>query len=210
MTSQTHWRHQPRAHRYAPNPAGLTGLQARVSHLQQQLQRQSKLINLLHQNTQVCPVTTLFNERGFSAFLAHAAANFQRFGHTGALLVFRVENLDLIGQHYGEPAAAATLQQVAAVLRNYTHVADPVAHLGQGIFALFLAQAEVEMALRHARRLRQQLMQNPLVWRGTPLAVEFSAGIATLQQAPHPSSLLALAQSRLQRLHQALAYNPPV
>jgi diguanylate cyclase len=151
------------------------------------------------------PVTGLGNQ---AALLGRLKEFFEREadGSTGALLMFRVEQLQGFAETHPAGAAEKTLKQLAAIFRRSVKKADYVARTAPDVFCLLLCDVSREIAVTIARRVAAQVAEKPFPFMDRELAAGFltlSAGISISDSATTPAMLYEQADQARAHAEQA-------
>ena len=120
------------------------------------------------------PNRTLLHDR-----LDQATRAARREGTALALLLFDLDDFKDINDTFGHHAGDRVLQHVAARVRSTLRDTDTVARLGGDEFALVLPLADVEGAIRAARKVREEIERACMI-DDRLLTVHASVGIACL------------------------------
>jgi diguanylate cyclase (GGDEF)-like protein len=120
-------------------------------------------------------LTGLANRRRFRAALIQELERWRRYRVPCALLLADIDHLKRVNDAHGHSAGDTVIRHVAGVLAEHTRDNDTAARLGGEEFALLLAGADAEKALKAAERLRQDVSAQPLEEIGT---VTISLGVA--------------------------------
>ncbi|HEX3801837.1 MAG TPA: PAS domain S-box protein [Solirubrobacteraceae bacterium] len=110
------------------------------------------------------PLTGLLNRRGFDREMTAHVARAQRYGVTGALLMFDLDNFKQHNDAYGHGAGDDLLVALADCLRQRLRATDVIGRLGGDEFAVLLPDAGPpyaslvsESLLEHIRRITHGL-----------------------------------------------------
>lgn len=123
------------------------------------------------------PLTGLANRRLFLDRLGHALAVTERSGLSCAVLFMDLDGFKKINDTFGHSVGDEILCEVG---RRLTHVArevDTIARFGGDEFAVLCEGIDLEMAIRVAKRIDEQL-HRPIEFDGADVVVRGSIGIA--------------------------------
>lgn len=127
------------------------------------------------------PLTGLFNRRVFLERLEQERAKVERLPHYSAvLLMLDLDFFKRINDIYGHAMGDAMLKAFAEIVRNNSRAIDIPARLGGEEFAILLAGADKEDALKMAERLRQQVTEIAIDHEAGPVQITVSIGAAIL------------------------------
>jgi len=147
-------------------------------------------------------LTGALNRRAFERTLADHQALLQR-GHGFAVVMMDIDHFKRINDRLGHAAGDAALQHTVRLWRAELREVDPLGRMGGEEFCALLPLAhpgDLTGAVRVAERLREALAAAPLVWRGEPVALTASFGVALPALAdPAGDTGLARADAQLYR-----------
>jgi diguanylate cyclase (GGDEF)-like protein len=130
-----------------------------TSHLVGQIQditeRRAHLEHLRHMADHD-PLTGLLNRRAFGRELSAHIARGQRYGVTGALLMFDLDNFKQHNDSHGHGAGDELLIALAECLRARLRATDVTCRLGGDEFAVLLTNADAP----HARMVTESLLEH--------------------------------------------------
>lgn len=113
-------------------------LAAEIAMLQQQLEKQSQVIQTLEKDTVTDPLTGVMNRRGFEVELNRTLANARRHNRQSALLFVDMNNFKAINDTFGHFAGDEVLCHVAALLKANIRETDVLARVGGDEFCVIL------------------------------------------------------------------------
>jgi diguanylate cyclase (GGDEF)-like protein len=123
-------------------------------------------------------LTGLPNRRSFEARQSAEASQFARYGRPFALLILDVDHFKRFNDTWGHEAGDRVLQHVAQLLRASLREVDLPARLGGEEFVALMPETSLAAALEAAERVRRTIESNSVVWKGRPLSVTASFGVA--------------------------------
>ncbi|MCB1777651.1 MAG: GGDEF domain-containing protein [Candidatus Competibacteraceae bacterium] len=126
-------------------------------------------------------LTGLANRRHFLARLTEEQARLQRQGNQRAVvLMLDLDYFKSGNDRFGHAAGDMALQHCAALMQNSVRKIDQVGRIGGEEFAILLSGADQATAQIFAERLRQKIMDTPVVYKGHAIPITVSVGIAAL------------------------------
>ncbi len=157
--------------------AALQTLIEEVDRLRRELEQSRKRIAHLERLADEDPLAPIANRRAFVRELSRLMSFAERYGSTGAVLYFDVNDLKRINDRHGHSAGDAALKLIAEVLRANVRESDVVGRLGGDEFGVALAQVEPSAAAEKAAFLADAIVRRPLEWDGAtiPLSVSWGA-----------------------------------
>jgi diguanylate cyclase (GGDEF)-like protein len=158
-----------------------------------------RLIARIQHLTRSDALTGASNRRAFEQHLAEAQALLLR-GQGFALVMIDIDHFKRINDQHGHAAGDAALQHCVRIWQAGLREVDRLGRLGGEEFCALLPGTDLAGAALVAERLRAALAAKPLHWRGSPLALTASFGVAL----PQPGDArgdhgLAEADARLYR-----------
>lgn len=142
------------------------------------------------------PLTGLLNRRGLEEALTREEARAGRDGNPIAVVLLDVDGLKAVNDGHGHAAGDALLRTLGLALRAGARASDVVARLGGDEFAALLPGADQAGAAAYVGRLRASTPSTRLP-DSTVVAVRFSTGIATREEAGSLPLAFELADQRL-------------
>ena len=120
---------------------------SRVVHYQQNLEYQ----------TQIDPLTGLFNRRAFERKIAEEFERAKRYNHPVSVLLLDIDNFKNINDTYGHHGGDTALVKISAILREKTRRSDFPARYGGEEFVLILPETDQESALQVANKIHEEI-----------------------------------------------------
>jgi diguanylate cyclase (GGDEF)-like protein len=154
----------------------VTALERENENLRQRLERERVRADRMEQLADQDPLTGLLNRRAFARALGLMLAFARRYGTTGAVIYYDVNNLKHINDTLGHAAGDAVLQHVAGTLPGLVRDSDVVARLGGDEFAVLIQQTDRPSAERKARKLADAVRQRPIQLNGREITVLLAYG----------------------------------
>lgn len=141
-------------------------------------------------------LTDLPNRRTLQDQLERSVARAQR-GHSGALLMLDLDNFKAVNDTLGNSAGDRFLRSMAGLLRRATRPGDLLARLGGDEFGILLDDVSEDQARAVAEQLRRAVEEFRFRLEGRTFALGVSVGIAPINGALGPQTILRLADSAL-------------
>jgi two-component system cell cycle response regulator len=123
-------------------------------------------------------LTGCYTRRALEARLAEEVHRTRRTLRPIALVIIDLDHFKRLNDVHGRPAGDHLLREFGRFLRENFRGMDTAYRHGGDQFALLLPETDREDSLRVAERLRARVASAELSWRGRPLSLTFSAGIA--------------------------------
>ena len=150
------------------------------------------------------PLTGLFNRRFMEETLDLEFARGARGERPIGVIMLDIDHFKLLNDSCGHDAGDAVLRELAGVLKSRVREGDIACRYGGEEFVLILPEAPLELALRRAEELREEVKRLRMLHRGRsigPLTV--SAGVAMFPE--HGKTGAALLQEADAALYRAKA-----
>jgi diguanylate cyclase (GGDEF)-like protein len=159
----------------------------------------SRLIQRIEQLTLSDTLTGLSNRRALSEALTQLARQQQR-QHSYGVLMIDVDHFKHINDTHGHAAGDAALQHLAGVLKRCTRQVDVLGRLGGEEFCVLLPRTDLSACCQVAERMRAQVENDPLIWRGLSIVMTISVGVATgMPDDPDGEGCLSEADAQMYR-----------
>jgi diguanylate cyclase (GGDEF)-like protein len=115
-------------------------------------------------------------------------------------MAFRIDSYAEVAQKIGKDVADQLLARIAKLVTGTLRTEDSIGRAAENTFIVISTGAGASQVMAFARRLHQQLQNAQVAYRGQPLKILTSFGIATPQDtASSVEDLMKLALQRLQK-----------
>jgi len=197
-------RSRPKPARKAPKPsrsgaAELARLRRALDETKRQLDGTRTRLRELERLVDEDPLMPVANRRAFLRELTRMMAFAQRYGGTGSLVYFDLNNLKQINDSHGHAAGDAALLQIARLLVDGVRASDVIGRLGGDEFGLLLVQADAEAAERKAAELAQLIEASPLEWQRVRVPLAVAYGVRAFTGGENAERVLAAADRAMYR-----------
>lgn len=126
-------------------------------------------------------LTDLSNRRHFMARMEQELARVQRLdAQQAAVVVLDLDHFKRINDTHGHATGDTVLRNFAALLRGELRKVDTAGRVGGEEFAILLPGADRAAAEAFAERLRQKVMETPIMHDGQTIRVTVSIGISAM------------------------------
>jgi diguanylate cyclase (GGDEF)-like protein len=127
-------------------------------------------------------------------------AHSRRHGGHLSVMAFRIDSYPEVAQKIGKDVADQLLARIAKMVSGALRAEDSIGRAAETTFIVISTGAGATQVMAFGRRLHQQLQSSQVAYRGQPLKIVTSFGIATPQDvASSIEDLIKLALQRLQR-----------
>lgn len=127
------------------------------------------------------PLTGLLNRRRFYEEAEKEINTAKQTNQPLSLILFDFDDFKPINDNLGHTAGDRVLVEVAAMLLQSFRPSDKLVRLGGDEFVALLPQTSTEQAAEISKRLKYQLFDSPIEWKGSIITISLSMGIATLE-----------------------------
>lgn len=128
-------------------------------------------------------------------------AHARRHGGLLSVMAFRIDSYAEVVKSAGKDVADQLLARIAKLVGGNLRTEDSIGRANETTFIVVSAGAGAAQVMAFARRMYEQLSKAQVAYRGQPLKIVSSFGVATLAQdtAASIEELMKLALQRLQR-----------
>jgi diguanylate cyclase (GGDEF)-like protein len=179
--------------------ASLSLLMQEVDRLRRELERSRQRIEHLERLADEDTLVPLANRRAFVRELSRMVSFAERYGLSGSVLYFDVNNLKRLNDELGHAAGDAALKQIAELLLANVRESDVVGRLGGDEFGVILAQADETAAREKAAALAALIAATPLTWESKAIGLSVAYGLQPLAGAAGADDALNAADRAMYR-----------
>jgi len=129
--------------------------------------------------SQVDELTGLLNRWALKRTAMQEIARSQRSGQSLAVITIDLDGLKLVNDSHGHTCGDVLLQAVASVLQEALRVQDSVARMGGDEFCVLLPDTAFGAALMVAERLRRDIDELEVNYRGSTVRTTASLGVTS-------------------------------
>jgi diguanylate cyclase len=173
------------------------GLQARLSAAEEKLREQNAQIESHIAEARTDPLTRLPNRRAFDDELVARVACWQRRREPFGVIMIDVDHFKRLNDQYGHLAGDHVLRRLAEILGDAARPPDLVARVGGEEFGIILPDAPPSEARRLAEALREAVAREEFLFEDVRLERTISLGVASVQAADDPTSMVRRADEAL-------------
>ena len=143
---------------------------------EQRMAEQAESITELESLSFTDALTGLHNRRGFETQFSHALARSRRYGETGVVAYFDLDNLKEINDRLGYGAGDDLVKCCANTLSSSVRELDTVGRMGGDEFCVLLVNTNWQNSIRRMRTLQWVLDSAGTVTRGEDIPLKVSMG----------------------------------
>ena len=169
----------------------------RMASLEEETRQLNATLAEERDRARIDPLTRINNRKAFDERIAQEIA--RRASTLGAvtLLIWDVDDFKSINDNYGHRAGDRVIQTVARCLAQGIRSTDFVARIGGEEFAMIMVGLPLQVSEQIANELRETVHMLRLHFRGTPVKISLSCGIAALQNPDTPGRAFERADAAL-------------
>ncbi|NWB58752.1 GGDEF domain-containing protein [Pseudomonas sp. F1002] len=195
-------RHQ-RDQREQEVAARLKGLAERVANMEQEAQGYREHLEVQRQKALIDPLTGLPNRAAWSERLEQEVNAWHQRGNNLSLAMLDLDHFKRINDGYGHLAGDKVLKIIATVLRKRLRPNDFIARFGGEEFVLLMPNSSLSDALAVGETLRAAIQACPFHFKGEPVTITVSMGMAQFQPGERSDLALKRADEALYRAKAA-------
>ncbi|MDX1456459.1 MAG: diguanylate cyclase [Marinobacter sp.] len=148
-------------------------------------------------------LTQLPNREAWQERLDFEFRRWQRYRNSVSVAVIDIDHFKRINDSYGHKAGDRVIQLLAKTLAERLRNTDFVARYGGEEFVVVMPETDPENARTVLDKLRDHIAQLPFHFRGDPVSITFSAGLAQLCEGDDADSVFDRADKALYRAKAA-------
>jgi diguanylate cyclase len=194
---------QQRDQREQEVAARLKGLAERVASMEQEAQGYREHLEVQRQKALIDPLTGLPNRAAWSERLDHEVNAWHQLGNSLSLAMLDLDHFKRINDGYGHLAGDKVLKIIANVLHKRLRPSDFIARFGGEEFVLLMPDSSLADALAVGEVLRAAIEACPFHFKGEPVTITVSMGVAEFQPGERSDLALKRADEALYRAKAA-------
>jgi diguanylate cyclase len=194
---------QQRDQREQEVAARLKGLAERVANMEQEAQGYREHLEVQRQKALIDPLTGLPNRAAWSERLDLEINLWHQHGNNLSLAMLDLDHFKRINDGYGHLAGDKVLKIIANVLRKRMRPTDFIARFGGEEFVLLMPDSSLTDALAVGEVLRAAIEACPFHFKGEPVTITVSMGVAQIQPGERSELALKRADEALYRAKAA-------
>ncbi|OIN47997.1 hypothetical protein BLL37_10095 [Pseudomonas azotoformans] len=194
---------QQRDLREQETAARLKGLAERVANMEQEAQGYREHLEVQRQKALIDPLTGLPNRAAWSERLDYEVNTWHQCGNNLSLAMLDLDHFKRINDGYGHLAGDKVLKIITNVLRKRLRPTDFIARFGGEEFVLLMPDSSLADALAVGEVLRAAIEACPFHFKGEPVTITVSMGVAQFQPGERSDLALKRADEALYRAKAA-------
>ena len=175
----------------------LTLLFREAERLRRQVELANARLNDATINADRDALLPILNRRAFVREIARFIAFAERYGTLSCLVYIDLDGFKAVNDLHGHIAGDAVLRHFANVILGQIRDTDIFARVGGDEFAVILAHATLDQALRKGEEFVHALKDQPARWDDRPVELNFSFGVYKLQPGETADAAIAHADDAM-------------
>lgn len=147
------------------------------------------------------PLTGLLNRRCFFERADEELSRLKRNNKQAAVVIVDIDFFKSVNDQYGHPAGDAVLTVISKILKNSVRQHDLVSRFGGEEFAIFLADVDIDKAIILAERMRTNIAEQKVIYKGEIIKTTASFGLSML--APESKDINSVINEADRLLYEA-------
>lgn len=178
-------------------------MRERIANLERETRELHSRLDKEKHGARLDPLTGIANRKSFDERFAWEIARRAEGGAASVMLLWDIDSFKAINDNYGHRAGDRVLQSVAGCLKSELRASDFVARIGGEEFAVLLNGLKLAEAVTIANQLRTAVEGLRFHFRGAPVRVTASCGIAEVGEHDTPDAAFDRADAALYRAKNA-------
>jgi len=169
----------------------------RLATLEQESTALKSRVHKERMQAQTDALTGIANRLGYDQHVAQEYARWKRFKNPLTLVVWDIDFFKRINDDYGHAAGDKALKTIATLLTKNVRETDYLARYGGEEFVLIMPGADSSSAEGVAEKLRGTVESSGFHFKGAPVSITMSAGIAEFGNGDTPQQVFERADRAL-------------
>lgn len=178
-------------------------LRIRIAELERESRNLQRSLEEEQRLAAIDSLTGIPNRAAYDERIEHEYLRWQRSGVAISILAWDIDRFKSVNDAYGHRAGDKVLRVVAQHLARHVRGTDFVARYGGEEFVMILVGTTAEQALIAADKIRAGIGRIGFHFRGKPVTVTASCGIASFRADDTPDSIFDRADRALYRAKDA-------
>jgi len=181
----------------------MAGMTERLQAMESETETLKKRITLERQQAMTDPLTGAPNRLAYEKNMAQEFARWQRYKHDLSLMVLDIDFFKKVNDTFGHQAGDRALKAIVNALKQHVRTADFMARIGGEEFVLVMPETSLEGGAVVAEKIRRGIEASEFVYKGQPVAITVSGGVAQFREGDSPDEVYVRADKALYRAKEA-------
>ncbi|MGM0623601.1 MAG: diguanylate cyclase [Campylobacterota bacterium] len=168
-----------------------------VHNLKNRVQLLEKALKKEQMRSNTDKLTGLPNKRAYDNKIEELEAEFKRYGKDYSIVLFDIDKFKHINDTYGHDAGDIILSSIAKIFIKLKRETDTIARFGGEEFVALLPFTTAQNAAIFAGKLKDAVQNSKFMYRGSPIPVTMSGGVANRSDVTDPNQLFKKADNLL-------------
>ena len=171
----------------------------RLKQMEEESSHLKKRLEIERANALTDPLTGAPNRLAYDQRISQEFARWRRHQYPLSLVVMDIDHFKRINDTFGHKAGDRALKAIVQALRQHVRASDFMARIGGEEFVLLLPETDLDGAYRAAEKLRKGIESCEFAYKGEPVPITISGGIAQFAEGDTPDSVYVRADEALYR-----------
>ena len=171
----------------------------RLKQMEEESSHLKKRLEIERANALTDPLTGAPNRLAYDQRINQEFARWRRHQYPLSLMVMDIDHFKRINDTFGHKAGDRALKAIVQALRQHVRASDFMARIGGEEFVLLLPETDLDGAYRAAEKLRRGIESCEFAYKGEPVPITISGGIAQFAEGDTPDSVYVRADEALYR-----------
>jgi len=180
----------------------LQQMMARIQDMERESEQLKTRLEIERANALTDPLTGAPNRLAYDQRITQEFARWQRHRQPLSLLLMDIDHFKQINDTFGHKAGDRALKAIVQALRQHVRASDFMARIGGEEFVLLLPETALDGAFLAAEKLRRGIERCEFAYKGQPVPITISGGIAQFVEGDTPDEVYVRADEALYRAKQ--------
>ncbi len=180
----------------------LQQMMARIQDMERESEQLKTRLEIERANALTDPLTGAPNRLAYDQRIIQEFARWQRHRQPLSLLLMDIDHFKQINDTFGHKAGDRALKAIVQALRQHVRASDFMARIGGEEFVLLLPETALDGAFLAAEKLRRGIERCEFAYKGQPVPITISGGIAQFVEGDTPDEVYVRADEALYRAKQ--------
>jgi len=178
-------------------------LLSRLTELEEESKNLKVRVEKERMQAQIDPLTGVANRLGYDHRINQEYARWKRYKNPLSLIVWDIDHFKRINDDYGHAAGDKALKTIAKLISSKVRETDYFARFGGEEFILIMTDTGKTSAKSVADKLREVVENSGFHFKGSPVTITISAGVAEFADNDAPQSVFERADAALYKAKEA-------